>query len=54
MTKTEGMKSTSKSFDPFEFKVEEDLAEESVRKIATDFGCTQTFNGEIPSIITPL
>lgn len=54
MTETEGMKSPSKSFDQFEFKVEDDPAEMPVKKIATEFGCPQTFNGKTLSIIMVL
>lgn len=54
MTKPQRMKSPGKSLDPFEFKPEEEPAEVSVREIATSFCCTQTFGGEILSIIIPL
>lgn len=52
MTETEGMTSPSKSFDPFEFKEEDDPAEMPVKKIATEFA--QTFNGKTSSIIMAL
>ncbi|XP_057804969.1 probable ubiquitin-like-specific protease 2B [Salvia miltiorrhiza] len=46
LTKSKGMKSPSKSFDVFDFKEEDELAEMTVKKITPEFGCPQTLNAE--------
>lgn len=51
MTETNGMKSPSKSFDVFEFREEEELAEMAVKKIAPEFESPQSLNGKILSYL---